>query len=239
MGSSDVLPLPASLAATLAGLRCDYATLVKVLLSAVRITGGLQINTTYSNQAGLVAAIAAGNAAAACPLPASRALLPVTLPASSRRLQSVATAPWATIAVSIGSSAAGALAVASAVRSAPATAFPLTTASWAPVWNFSVPVWTQVIGSPVALDDASLSVAFASGAPSSSSLSSQQQLGLGLGIGLSLLLFVLLALYCGCCCGSGAGACARMRGRAANQLHVVELKPAGAASTQPHAASAI
>lgn len=225
IGTSPALTPSGSLTDTLAGLRCDYAALVGLSLSAVTIPGGSQINTANSSAAVLASAIAAANAVTTC-APASRALLGVDsgLPAH-RRLQSVQTTPWAGITVHIGAStsASGAASIGAKVLSAAASAFPRTISAWAPVWGLTAPQWLTNVGSPVALaspvsvnNAASFSPQPA--APGGQVLSNSQQLGLGLGIALPLALFIVLALISSCRTHAIP--------RAAHQLHVVAPKAA-------------
>ena len=207
-------------------MRCDYAALARVSLSAVRLTGGVQLNAN-STQAILTAAIAAANAAIACP--SARALTseggagdPPPSAALRRHLQSTATAPWSTVSLNlgVGTSAAGAAAIAQVVLTAPASAFPLTTAAWAPLWGFaSAAAWQAAIGSPLAVvvgSVANFNAATYSPVPAPTFvLSSQQQLGLGLGIGLSLAAIIVVFAIAACAMTS------RFSSRAAKQLRVV------------------
>ena len=225
IGTSPALTPSGSLTDTLAGLRCDYAALVGLSLSAVTIPGGSQINTANSSASVLASAIAAANAVTTC-APASRALLGVDsgLPAH-RRLQSVQTTPWAGITVHIGAStsASGAASIGAKVLSAVASAFPRTISAWAPVWGLTAPQWLTDIGSPVALASPvslnnALSFSPQPAAAGGQVLSNSQQLGLGLGIALPLALFIALALISSCRTHAIP--------RAAHQLHVVAPKAA-------------
>ena len=219
-----MLELAASLTATLTGMRCDYAALVNAPVSAVRLTGGVQLNEN-SSQAVLVDAIAAANAASSCT--SARALQrgdgqPPTA-ALRRELQSLASAPWATIYINLGagSTAAGATVIAYKVLTAPATAFPLTLAAWAPLWGFpSATAWVSTVGSP--LDVVASSVEFFNAASYSpvpappSVLSGQQQLGLGVGIGVALAAIIVVFAIAACTMNS------RFSSRATIQLRVVK-----------------
>ena len=226
-GASNVLSLPGSLAETLTGLRCDYASLAGLSLGAVRVPGGTQINTTSSSAATLATALAAANAATVCP-PASRALLAAP---AARDLASVATAPWASVAVSIGlgSTATAASQVAADVAAATAASFPRTTAAWAPVWGYDTATWVAAIGSPLALASTVAVTNAASFSPvpaaADTGLTTSQQLGLGLGIALPiaaiLVVILVLAYY-------------KWRRDSSNIHH----QPSDAAATVPKAAAA-
>lgn len=225
--------LATSLAATLTGVRCDYAAVAGVSLAAVRIPSGTQLNAN-ATAAELAAAIYSANAATACP-PASRRALELAdaVAPGSRALQGGASAAWAVLAVNIGAGTTqgGAAALAAAVLAAPATAFPLTTASWAPFWGYSSQSWLSTIGSPLGLVASSvttLNAASYSSAPTVSpvpfALSSTQQLGLGLGIGLPLGLFLAAAAIC------AAAMCARRPSHSPHLLVVEEQTKAAPAA---------
>ena len=208
VGGSSALT-PSTLATTLTGLRCDYASLVGLLLGAVHIPSGAQINTN-SSAATLATAISAANAASTCPA-ATRML--AAAPAARRGLVTVASAPWASVAINIGvtSTAAAAAQVAAAVAAATAASFPRTIAAWAPAWGYSATTWVTDIGSPMALASVVTTTNYASFSPipnaPSQGLTTSQQLGLGLGIALPIAaVIVVIALIAWWKKGGRAGA---------------------------------
>jgi len=233
VGASSVGALAAALAATLAGMRCDYAAVAGVPLASVRLSGGVQLNPN-ATAAELASAIASANAAAACAPAVRRALegeASEAAAAGGRALQGAvaASAAWATIAVNVGAgtSQAGAAAIAAALLAAPATAFPRTTAAWAPFWGYTAQGWLAALGSPLALiasSLATLNAASFSPVPVPFVYSSSQQLGLGLGIGIPLGLILAAAAIL------AAYMCARQPSAVAPHLLVQEQKKAAPAA---------
>jgi hypothetical protein len=232
VGASSVGSLVAALAATLAGMRCDYAAVAGVPLASVRLSGGVQLDPN-ATAAELASAIASANTAAACAPAVRRALEgeAAAAAAGGRALQgaSAASAAWATIAVNVGAgtSQAGAATIAAALLAAPTTAFPRTTAAWAPFWGYTAQGWLAALGSPLTLIASSLTTLNAasfSPVPVPFVLSSSQQLGLGLGIGIPLGLIVAAAAIL------AAYMCARQPSAVAPHLLVQEQKKAAPAA---------
>ena len=180
-GASNFLSISTSLPPTLIGMRCDYAALASVQLSAVYIPGGAQLNTDNSSTATLATAIAAANAAPTCPPTPNRVLsVDGAQHAIMRGLTTAASSPWASIAVSIGvaSTASGVSQVAAAVTAATASSFPRTTAAWAPVWGYTAQSWISTFGSPLALASEVVVInaaSFSSGPTLSPTISSSSQ----------------------------------------------------------------
>lgn len=212
-GAAPVANPASSLPATLTGLRCDTAALAGVPVQAVRFTGGRRASNAPS--AVIVSAIATANAATSC-APASRVLLAhaaaqQSAHGSGRSLQAIVAAePWATVDVLIGAAttASGAAIIAAAVSAAGAGAYPRTISAWAPTWGYTSAQWAASIGSPVAVDKASInitnSVSFSPAPASVNGLSTSQQLGLGLGITIPLALIVALIIAATCRLRAGA-----------------------------------
>jgi hypothetical protein len=211
VGSSPANPAAfANTTAALLGMRCDYANLAGLPLAGALITSGLYQSTT---EATLNAAIAAANAATSCTAAASANLVRRALAAApgapgggglagARALQTVGGVDWATFVVVLipasaasGSSYVYAQYIKTTVASSTAASFfPLTTAAWAPAWSIAPASWASVVGSPVALNPATLTVSSSisfsplppSPTPSNSPLAAGTMLGLGFGIGLGL-----------------------------------------------------
>ena len=203
-------------------------------MSAVRITAA-------SNGAvpvpALAAAQAPANAVTVCPPTSARRALGAEYRSRSAQV-AVGTLPWANISIQIASAstAAALSAIVAAVSSSSArsSAFPRTTAAWAPVWALAPATWVADYGTPFVLATppaAYNSVSFSPmpAPPAPASLTISQATGLGLGIGLGLLLVLALALaaairacsgscYAPLCC---FGCCSRHQSvRAVNKLLV-------------------
>jgi len=193
-------------------MRCDYALLANLALSAVSITSGSPVNSSAAASA-ITAGVALANAGTSSCSAARRALAG----AGARALQTAAaTLPFATFSLLIGASTseAGAAAIAAAVQSPTAT-FPNTLQAWAPTWSLTSVTWTAAgFGSAVTTSNDATIAHSASFSPVPV-LSPQQQLGLGLGIGLPLVFIVVTVAVCACYMNSRAAA------RAANRLTVV------------------
>jgi hypothetical protein len=197
-------------------MRCDYALLANLALSAVSITSGSPVNSSAAASA-ITAGVALANAGTSSCSAARRALAG----AGARALQTAAaTLPFATFSLLIGASTseAGAAAIAAAVQSPTAT-FPNTLQAWAPTWGLTSATWTAAgYNSPVATSDDEVINNAASFSPMPGPvLTSQQQLGLGLGIGIPLALIVFAVAVCACYMNSRAVA------RTSNRLSVVAL----------------
>jgi len=192
-------------------MRCDYAALAKLALSAVSITSGSPANSSAVASV-ITAGVALANAGTSACSAARRALAG----GGARALQTVVavTLPYAALSVLIGAStsAAGAAAIAAAVQSPTAT-FPNTLQAWAPTWGLTSATWTAAgYNSPVATSDDEVINNAASFSPMPGPvLTSQQQLGLGLGIGIPLALIVFAVAVCACYMNSRAVAHASTR----------------------------
>lgn len=198
-------------------MRCDYALLAQLALSAVSIAAGSPANSS-AVAADITAGIALANAGTISCSAARRALAG----AGARALQTAAAAtlPYATLSMLIGAStsAAGAAAIAAAVES-PSATFPNTLQAWAPTWSLTAVTWTAAgYSSPVTTsNDATIANAASFSPVPGPVLTSEQQLGLGLGIGVPLALIIVAVAVCARYMNSRAVA------RASNRLIVVTL----------------
>ena len=217
----------ASLASTLLSFRCDIAAGTGVALRLVRVTSGVPANASIPLVT-ILDAILIANAGVACPAPRSRLLLAVG--ASDARALAAGTAIYATLTSGVGvaGSAISAVAITAAIASA---TFPLTAASWMPIWGYNAATWAAALGAPpmqvvagsiAVVISATLSSLPQPAIPAPASLTGQQ-LGLGLGVGLSLAFIVAASALCITRASPRAT-------RAATQLLVVETD-AGAAAT--------
>jgi hypothetical protein len=190
----NINQLPAGLAASLTGLRCDIAALAGVRVADVVIRGSTARNRTAD---GRDYAVAVANSVVACH---SVNVTAAAAAPASRRLATSGLAPWADFNVSVGvrGTASAASAVAKAIAAAGTTSLPRTLAAWAKAWNLTAAEFIFAYGSPfhVPLAGVSRNSTFTA-EPASSGLSSSQQLGLGLGIALPLAAAIALAVVLG------------------------------------------